>query len=86
MAHQLAFLACLVALAACAGPTLAGEPANLQDFCLASPNANVRMNGLACKDPTTVRASDFAFSELHIQGIPRMWWGHPGFRDPNSGA
>ncbi|CAL1407052.1 unnamed protein product [Linum trigynum] len=69
MAHQLAFLACLVALAACAGLTLAEEPANLQYFCVASPNANVRMNGLACKDTMTVRASDFVFNGLHIPGL-----------------
>ncbi|CAN0870055.1 Putative germin-like protein 2-1 [Linum grandiflorum] len=44
------------------------DPANLQDFCVADPNANVRLNGLACKNPATVQANDFSFSGLHIPG------------------
>ncbi|CAN1282158.1 Putative germin-like protein 2-1 [Linum perenne] len=44
------------------------DPSNLQDFCVADPNANVRLNGFACKDPATVEANDFSFSGLHVPG------------------
>ncbi|CAI0422958.1 unnamed protein product [Linum tenue] len=67
MAHRIAFLG-FVALAVCASLSLAADPANLQDFCVADASGNTRMNGLACKNPAMVQASDFAFSGLHIPG------------------
>ncbi|CAI0422968.1 unnamed protein product [Linum tenue] len=67
MAHRIAFLG-FVALAVCASLSLAAEPASLQDFCVADASSNTRMNGLACKNPAMVQASDFAFSGLHIPG------------------
>ncbi|CAN1145376.1 Putative germin-like protein 2-1 [Linum perenne] len=44
------------------------DPAGLQDFCVADPNSNVRLNGFACKNPVTVQANDFSFSGLHVPG------------------
>ncbi|CAI0422963.1 unnamed protein product [Linum tenue] len=67
MAHRIAFLG-FVALAVCASLSLAADPANLQDFCVADASGNTRMNGMACKNPAMVQASDFAFSGLHIPG------------------
>ncbi|KDP23867.1 hypothetical protein JCGZ_27136 [Jatropha curcas] len=40
----------------------------LQDFCVADPARAVLVNGLSCKDPKQVEASDFFFSGLHIAG------------------
>ncbi|KAJ9140888.1 hypothetical protein P3X46_031480 [Hevea brasiliensis] len=40
----------------------------LQDFCVADPSNAVVVNGLACKDPKQVQASDFFFSGLHLTG------------------
>ncbi|CAN1145380.1 Putative germin-like protein 2-1 [Linum perenne] len=48
--------------------TFAMDPAGLQDFCVADPNSNVRLNGFACKNPVTVQANDFSFSGLHVPG------------------
>ncbi|KAL8209635.1 hypothetical protein R6Q57_006367 [Mikania cordata] len=48
--------------------TLAYEPKPLQDFCVADPNSSVKVNGLACKNPTQVQADDFFFSGLHLVG------------------
>ncbi|CAI0422982.1 unnamed protein product [Linum tenue] len=67
MAHRIAFLG-FVALAVCASLSLAADPANLQDFCVADVSGNTRMNGMACKNPAMVQASDFAFRGLHIPG------------------
>ncbi|CAN1150861.1 Putative germin-like protein 2-1 [Linum perenne] len=67
MAHPAAFF-CFTFLALCASFTFAMDPSNLQDFCVADPNANVRLNGFACKDPATVEANDFSFSGLHVPG------------------
>ncbi|CAI0422989.1 unnamed protein product [Linum tenue] len=67
MAHRIAFLG-FVALAVCASLSLAAEPASLQDFCVADASGNTLMNGMACKNPAMVQASDFAFSGLHIPG------------------
>ncbi|KAI9177727.1 hypothetical protein LWI28_018519 [Acer negundo] len=44
------------------------EPSPLQDFCVADTTSTARVNGLACKDPMMVQASDFSFSGLHIPG------------------
>ncbi|CAN0870049.1 Putative germin-like protein 2-1 [Linum grandiflorum] len=72
MAHLVAFFT-LVAFSICARLAFAMDPANLQDFCVADPNANdpnanVRLNGQACKNPAMVQANDFSFSGLHIPG------------------
>nr|XP_043629555.1 putative germin-like protein 2-3 isoform X2 [Erigeron canadensis] len=45
---------------------LAYEPKPLQDFCVADPN--MKLNGVACKNPMQVQAEDFFFSGLHIRG------------------
>ncbi|XP_019163680.1 PREDICTED: putative germin-like protein 2-1 [Ipomoea nil] len=45
----------------------ASDPSPLQDFCVADPTSPVVVNGLACKDPNLVRASDFFFSGLHLR-------------------
>ncbi|KAH7526073.1 hypothetical protein JRO89_XSUnG0066800 [Xanthoceras sorbifolium] len=50
----------------CSYLALAYEPKPLQDFCVA--DSDTRVNGLACKDPLMVQASDFSFSGLHITG------------------
>ncbi|CAN0870071.1 Putative germin-like protein 2-1 [Linum grandiflorum] len=60
MAHLAVFFT-LVAFAVCARLAFAMDPANLQDFCVADPNANVRLNAM-------VQANDFSFSGLHIPG------------------
>ncbi|XP_051148659.1 putative germin-like protein 2-1 [Andrographis paniculata] len=44
------------------------EPSPLQDFCVADAFNAVRVNGLACKNPASVQASDFSFSGLHLPG------------------
>ncbi|CAN0914482.1 Putative germin-like protein 2-1 [Linum grandiflorum] len=44
----------------------ASDPSPLQDFCVADLTNQVKMNGFACKNPTTVTASDFSVSGLHI--------------------
>ncbi|CAN0897023.1 Putative germin-like protein 2-1 [Linum grandiflorum] len=67
MTNRVLFLS-IIALVAYAHLALAGEPANLQDFCVADPTANVGMNGFACKSPASVEASDFSFSGLHLRG------------------
>ncbi|CAI0550686.1 unnamed protein product [Linum tenue] len=61
----------LTALTVCC-LTSASDPSPLQDFCVADSNSQgiyrIKMNGFACKNPTTVRANDFSFSGLHIPG------------------
>ncbi|XP_031260908.1 putative germin-like protein 2-1 [Pistacia vera] len=57
----------LVALT-CTYLAFAFEPKPLQDFCVADRNSSARVNGLACKNPSTVVANDFFFSGLHIAG------------------
>ncbi|XP_073154647.1 putative germin-like protein 2-1 isoform X1 [Henckelia pumila] len=45
------------------------EPSPLQDFCVADPSSSgAKVNGLACKSPALVQASDFSFSGLHLAG------------------
>ncbi|PIN03620.1 hypothetical protein CDL12_23856 [Handroanthus impetiginosus] len=43
-------------------------PLPLQDFCVADSTSTVRINGLPCKDPETVKADDFFFRGLHLPG------------------
>ncbi|GJY11472.1 putative germin-like protein 2-1 [Tanacetum coccineum] len=54
------------------------EPAPMQDFCVADPTnlAAVRVNGMACKNPTFVQAEDFFYSGLHISGDTRNNYGY----------
>ncbi|KAI4297102.1 hypothetical protein L6164_037008 [Bauhinia variegata] len=47
---------------------LAVDNSALQDFCVANPNGQVLVNGVACKDPKLVEANDFFFSGLHMPG------------------
>ncbi|XP_057768748.1 putative germin-like protein 2-1 [Salvia miltiorrhiza] len=42
------------------------EPSPLQDFCVADALNSARVNGLVCKSPASVQASDFSFSGLHM--------------------
>ncbi|KAM5587390.1 putative germin-like protein 2-1 [Rosa sericea] len=44
----------------------ASDHSPLQDFCVADPESRVLLNGLACKDPKTVKANDFSFGGLHL--------------------
>ncbi|CAM8888590.1 unnamed protein product [Rhodiola kirilowii] len=48
----------------------ASDHSPLQDFCVADFNKTqaILVNGLACKDPKTVQATDFLFNGLHIAG------------------
>ncbi|XP_027173214.1 putative germin-like protein 2-1 [Coffea eugenioides] len=48
--------------------TSAFDPSPLQDFCVAKATTTVKLNGLACKDPSRVHANDFFFRGLHIAG------------------
>ncbi|CAN1137529.1 Putative germin-like protein 2-1 [Linum perenne] len=68
MAHSAVFLALAVSAFCAVSLTFAMDPAGLQDFCVADPNSNVRLNGFACKNPATVQANDFSFSGLHVPG------------------
>nr|QOX06022.1 germin-like protein 1 [Lindernia subracemosa] len=47
---------------------LAYDPSPLQDICVADLNSSVRVNGLPCKDPSTVKADDFFFSGMDKPG------------------
>ncbi|EYU20689.1 hypothetical protein ABFS82_11G003400 [Erythranthe guttata] len=44
------------------------EPSPLQDFCVADSTTSARVNGHACKNPSSVGANDFSFSGLHMPG------------------
>ncbi|CAI0460405.1 unnamed protein product [Linum tenue] len=65
--HVVLLLSPLLALTFCC-LTFAADPASLQDFCVADSNNQVKMNGLACKNPAWVQANDFSFSGLHNPG------------------
>ncbi|KAJ0531936.1 hypothetical protein HanRHA438_Chr09g0373841 [Helianthus annuus] len=45
---------------------IATDPSSLQDFCVADLNGQVLVNGVACKNPGSVKASDFHFRGLHM--------------------
>ncbi|KAJ9551220.1 hypothetical protein OSB04_015265 [Centaurea solstitialis] len=47
---------------------LAADHSPLQDFCVADPNGQVLVNGMTCKNPSSVQASDFYFGGLHMMG------------------
>uniref|UniRef100_A0A7N0U874 Germin-like protein n=1 Tax=Kalanchoe fedtschenkoi TaxID=63787 RepID=A0A7N0U874_KALFE len=56
-------------LVAASSLAFASDHSPLQDFCVADfSNSQVLVNGVACKDPKTVQASDFLFSGLHKSG------------------
>ncbi|XP_058071289.1 putative germin-like protein 2-1 [Magnolia sinica] len=63
MAHHILFLGFLALSCSLA---LASSP--LQDFCVAKPNSQVLVNGLACEDPKLAQADDFFFTGLHKPG------------------
>ncbi|KAL3533938.1 hypothetical protein ACH5RR_007459 [Cinchona calisaya] len=46
----------------------ASDPEPLQDFCVGDASSSVRVNSLACKDPSLVKPEDFFFSGLNISG------------------
>jgi quercetin dioxygenase-like cupin family protein len=62
------FLFVLVVITTLCSLGLAYEPSPLQDFCVADTTSSARVNGLVCKNSTTVTANDFSFSGLHIPG------------------
>ncbi|CAA2973085.1 germin 2-1 [Olea europaea subsp. europaea] len=66
MAKQI-LLFSTVALTLCS-VAFAFEPSPLQDLCVADPSGSTRVNGLACKNPTSVQANDFSFNGLHLAG------------------
>ncbi|MFS7920963.1 hypothetical protein Hanom_Chr03g00231051 [Helianthus anomalus] len=66
MSNRLIILSFVALTFACLA--FAYEPKPLQDFCVADPNASVKVNGLVCKDPMKVQAEDFFFSGLHLMG------------------
>ncbi|XP_030481080.1 putative germin-like protein 2-1 [Cannabis sativa] len=47
---------------------LASDPSSLQDFCVATSNSPVLVNGFVCKDPKMVGVQDFFFSGLEKPG------------------
>ncbi|XP_048323661.2 putative germin-like protein 2-1 [Ziziphus jujuba] len=58
----------LCSLAITFAVTIAFEPSPLQDFCVADPTSQARVNGLPCLDPNQVSAQHFSFSGIHITG------------------
>ncbi|KAJ9551248.1 hypothetical protein OSB04_015293 [Centaurea solstitialis] len=47
---------------------MATDHSPLQDFCVADPNGQVLVNGMTCKNPSSVQGSDFYFGGLHMMG------------------
>ncbi|XP_023757679.1 putative germin-like protein 2-1 [Lactuca sativa] len=62
MACVFIFLALVFSMA------MAADHSPLQDFCVADMNAQVMVNGFACKNPSSVQANDFSFAGLHMMG------------------
>ncbi|KAK2991026.1 hypothetical protein RJ640_018021 [Escallonia rubra] len=46
----------------------ASDHSPLQDFCVADSSGSVLVNGLTCKSPSLVQATDFSISGLHMVG------------------
>ncbi|KAK3026822.1 hypothetical protein RJ639_041894 [Escallonia herrerae] len=46
----------------------ASDHSPLQDFCVADSSGSVLVNGLTCKNPSLIQASDFSISGLHMVG------------------
>ncbi|KAH9319444.1 hypothetical protein KI387_021213 [Taxus chinensis] len=60
---------CLLWLSIMAAMASASDPDPLQDFCVADLSSGVvKVNGFACKDSNTVKASDFLFRGLNKSG------------------
>ncbi|XP_056175470.1 putative germin-like protein 2-1 [Syzygium oleosum] len=59
-------LCCILAVACTLA--VASDPAPLQDFCVADPNSQVLVNGVACLDPKLVTADNFSLSGLDMPG------------------
>jgi quercetin dioxygenase-like cupin family protein len=57
--------------------TSASDPDLLQDFCVADniSSGSVKVNGFPCKDPKTVKASDFLFQGLRNEGSTNNMFG-----------
>ncbi|KAL5712922.1 Germin-like protein subfamily 1 member 20 [Ranunculus cassubicifolius] len=47
---------------------LASDPSPLQDFCVATDDPKLFVNGKFCKDPKQVTADDFFFKGLNVPG------------------
>nr|QOX06020.1 germin-like protein 1 [Craterostigma plantagineum] len=63
------FLIITASLLAMTRTIFAYDPSPLQDICVADLNSTaVRVNGLPCKDPSTVKADDFFFSGMDKPG------------------
>nr|GEZ18973.1 putative germin-like protein 2-1 [Tanacetum cinerariifolium] len=58
----------IVVLALALTVALAADHSPLQDFCVADMNSQVRVNGFACKNPSSVQANDFYFGGMHMMG------------------
>ncbi|KAI5671604.1 hypothetical protein M9H77_11968 [Catharanthus roseus] len=61
-------LALPLLITSCFYLAFAFEPSPIQDFCVADTTTSARVNGLPCKNPKDVEASDFFFSGLHRPG------------------
>lgn len=68
---------CLLCLSLALVLTGAYDPDLLQDFCVADDisSDSVRLNGFPCKDPKTVKGSDFLFRGLRNPGPPTNMFG-----------
>jgi quercetin dioxygenase-like cupin family protein len=66
MANQVVLILSL--LATTFALAIAFEPSPLQDFCVADPTSQARVNGLSCLDAKLVTAQHFSFSGVHIAG------------------
>ncbi|XP_042054559.1 putative germin-like protein 2-1 [Salvia splendens] len=61
-------LSTILGLASFSSIVFAYDPRPLQDFCVADLISTVRINGLPCLDPATVKADDFFFRGLAQPG------------------
>lgn len=72
-----AMILCLLWLSVALVLTGAYDPDLLQDFCVADDTSaeSVKVNGFPCKDPKTVKDSDFLFQGLRNPGPPTNMFG-----------
>ncbi|KAG0448829.1 hypothetical protein HPP92_027642 [Vanilla planifolia] len=68
MASTLSFLAVAAILAFVCSPSMATDPTQLQDFCVADNTTGIFVNGFLCKNPKQVTAEDFFFAGLRQPG------------------
>ncbi|KAG0487163.1 hypothetical protein HPP92_009258 [Vanilla planifolia] len=68
MASLLSFLAVAAILAFVCSPSMATDPTQLQDFCIADNTTGIFVNGFVCKNPKQVTAEDFFFAGLRQPG------------------